>query len=491
MIAEDQRLAEPRRVQARADDIRAIIVSPTRELAEQIGVEAKKLCQRTGIIVQTAVGGTQKNMMLQRTRREGCHILVATPGRLNDLLNDQYSGVDAPRLSTLVLDEADRMLDVGFDRELQEILRVLPDRTQVPRQTLLFSATIPRDVVSLARSYVDPSNFEFVQTVGNDEVQTHETVPQHIVTVRDQGNMFPTILELLEREAQSTTGMPLKAIVFLRTTAMVQLIHEVFRDIRWAGKKDGTSGSLPEVLGIHSKLNQSQRTRAAEDFRRSESAVLFSSDVTARGMDFPNVSHVIQIGLPPDREQYIHRLGRTGRAGKPGQGWLLVTEDEVPAARRTLPGLPIQRSQGLQAATRDFNSEETLQLPVVQRVSRALQKAPQELLENAYFSAFSGASNREVGGIAASMAEWTKLAWGWEEPPAFSTYDARKRGLLGARGIRVDDNYRRQQSSSGGDRSSFGRGGGFGGGFGGNSRGDFRGGRGNGGNSFGRGGSSF
>jgi len=402
MIAEDQRLAEPRRVQARSDDIRAIIMSPTRELAEQIGEEARKLCQRTGIIVQTAVGGTQKNAMLMRTRREGCHILVATPGRLNDLLSDEYSGIDAPRLSTLVLDEADRMLDVGFDKELQEILRLLPNRSQVPRQTLLFSATIPRDVVSLARSYVDPSNFEFVQTIRDDEVQTHEKVPQHIVPVRGVENMFPTLLELLEREAQST-DMPLKAIVFLRTTAMVQLINEVFRDLRHASRRAGTPATFPPVLSIHSKLTQAARTRAAEDFRKSESAILFSSDVTARGMDFPNVSHVIQLGVPPDREQYIHRLGRTGRAGKPGQGWLIVTEDDIPAARRTLPGLPIQRAQGLDAAGRDLGSDAATQPSAVSRVSEAMKQAPRDLLEQAYYASFSGGPGRDLHRLAASL----------------------------------------------------------------------------------------
>ena len=132
---------------ARSDDIRDIIVSPTRELAEQIAVEAAKLVRGTGIIVQSAVGGTQKRMMLSKVRREGCHLLVGTPGRLNDLLADPSSGIAAPNLQALVLDEADRMLEVGFQQELMEIIKSLPDRRDVPRQTLLFSATIPKNVV--------------------------------------------------------------------------------------------------------------------------------------------------------------------------------------------------------------------------------------------------------------------------------------------------------------------------------------------------------
>ncbi|KAK2067505.1 hypothetical protein P8C59_001242 [Phyllachora maydis] len=186
ILQSDPMLAQRGSRRARSDDIRAIIVSPTRELAEQIGVEARKLGKGTGIVVQTAVG-------------------------------DEMSGIAAPRLAALVLDEADRMLDVGFDQELREILRYLPDRDAVPRQTCLFSATIPKDVVKLARSYVDPRNFQFCQTISPDETPTHERIPQHVVTAFGMENMFPALLELLKKEHQDSktteNALPLKAIV--------------------------------------------------------------------------------------------------------------------------------------------------------------------------------------------------------------------------------------------------------------------------------------
>ncbi len=388
MLAEDENLAWPRRVRARSDDIRAIIISPTRELAEQIAQEARKLCQGTGIKVQIAVGGTQKSAMLRQTRLDGCHLLVATPGRLNDLLRDERSGIDAPKLSSLVLDEADRMLDVGFERELGEIVQFLPPRDEVPRQTLLFSATIPKNVVSLARTYVDGQNFEFVQTVKGDETPTHEKIPQFILPAKGYANLYPSLVELLRREAQQSKEdsetMPLKAIIFFPTTAMVEMTSVLFSRLR------RQNPWLPPIGHIHSKLTQAKRTFAADSFRRARSGILFSSDVTARGMDFPDVSHVIQMCLPPDREQYIHRIGRTGRAGKGGQGWLIVPEGDMAVARRTLPGLPIQRAQGLECA--DFNAESDPESHPqdMAQVNQALQSLPKPLLNDAYMSLFQG-----------------------------------------------------------------------------------------------------
>jgi ATP-dependent RNA helicase MSS116, mitochondrial len=173
----------PERYQrARASDIRGIIISPTRELAEQIAVEAKKITRSTGIKVQVAVGGNSKRQMLRQMQHEGCHLLVATPGRLTDLLTDPYSKVSAPNLSTLVLDEADRLLEQGFAEAIEEIKSLLPDIRQKDRQTLLFSATIPGEVMGLVRKTLKPG-FQFVQTIREGEAATHEKIPQKIVQV--------------------------------------------------------------------------------------------------------------------------------------------------------------------------------------------------------------------------------------------------------------------------------------------------------------------
>ncbi len=465
MLAEDENLAWPRRVQARSDDIRSIVVSPTRELAEQIGNEAKVLCQGTGIKVQIAVGGTMKSAMLQKARREGCHLLIATPGRLNDLLEDDRSGIDAPRLSSLVLDEADRMLDVGFEKDLAEIVRRLPPRDQVPRQTLLFSATIPKNVISLARTYVDNQNFEFVQTIRADEVPTHEQVPQYVLPVRGYSNMFPAMLELFEREVKKSTqdgGMPFKAIVFLPTTAMVEMTSHLFDQIR------RSNHWLPPTGLIHSKLTQNRRTFAADDFRAARTGILFSSDVTARGMDFPNVSHVIQVGVPPNSEQYIHRIGRTGRAGKGGQGWILVTQSDVSDARRTLPGLPIQRATGIETADYDLSSEPDNHPPAVAHVNEGLRNIPKFVLHDAYMSLFAVPGPRLEDRVE-DLNEWVKLGWGWPQPPAFDLYTARKRRLLHIRGIRVEersqDDGERERGFGSGSGRSFGSGRNSGSGF--------------------------
>ncbi|KAJ4300344.1 hypothetical protein N0V88_003017 [Collariella sp. IMI 366227] len=460
IIAGEPGLAVRRRgTRARADDIRAIILSPTRELAEQIGVEAKKLCEGTNVIVQTAVGGTQKNMMLRRTRIEGCHLMVATPGRLHDLLSDETSGIDAPRLSALVLDEADRMLDDGFKAELEMIINYLPTREEIPRQTLLYSATLPKNVVGLARQFINPTNFEFVQTVKADEVPTHERVPQFIVPCRGFENVPPTLLELMRGEIKKRTedssAAPFKAIVFLPTTASVMSYSYMFRRLKY------TDRSLPLVWDIHSKLAQNQRTRNAEDFRMAKSGILFSSDVSARGMDFPGVTHVIQCHLPSTRDNYIHRIGRTGRAGKEGQAYLMVADAEIPGARRLLPGLPIQRYTEFESASFDPSKGE---LPrVFAEVQEAGQKVPYELLKDTYTSFLGGAMKSvDRQDVVNEINNMAKYSWGMTEPPAISQKLVQQFGSR-ITGLRVSESRGRDGGFGGRDGGFGGRDGGRGG----------------------------
>lgn len=439
-------------------------MSPTRELAEQIGEEARRLVRGTGIVVQTAVGGTQRRQMLYKTLREGCHLLVATPGRLNDLLSSG-DGIAAPKLGALVLDEADRMLDVGFDRELREILNYLPNRSQVPRQTLLFSATVPQNLVSLARAYVDKNNFEFVQTINPNDVLTHERVPQHMLTIKSYTNLYPTLLELLQKEVAAANapdgdGMPFKAIVFLPTTNMVQMTYQVFN-----GLDDRESATrLPKRYQIHSKLTQGQRTNAADSFRTSRSAILFSSDVTARGMDFPNVTHVIQLTCPPDREQYVHRLGRTGRAEKSGQGWVIGTEDEAYVTRQMLKGLPLQPVSGFATADYNLKSADDVenapeQFKVIQQL---VNRVDRQLKNDTYLSFLGGPSNGiDMQTRCDKINDWAIRGWGLEQPPYISPRVAANRGLSRIRGLNLTQPDRSMGNSSfgsggGGSGRSFG-----------------------------------
>jgi ATP-dependent RNA helicase MSS116 len=464
IIATDPALASPRGGgRASSDDIRAIIVSPTRELAEQIGAEAKKLCQGTGVVVQTAVGGTQKNMMLRKTRIEGCHLMIATPGRLHDLLSDRSTGIDAPNLAALVLDEADRMLDVGFKAELESILQFLPHRDEVPRQTLLYSATLPKNVVSIARQFINPTNFEFVQTVRGDEVPTHERVPQFIVPCRGFENLGPTLLELIRREVERSLSdperLPFKAIVFLPTTAAVQSYSYIFRRLKFQDR------TIPRVYDIHSKLQQGARTRSAEEFRLAKSALLFSSDVSARGMDFPNVTHVIQLHLPQDRDIYIHRIGRTGRAGKQGQAYLLASDVEIPGARDRLPGLPIQRCSDLEAASIDVTKADTLP-DVFNDIREAASKAPLDVLRETYTSLLGNAI-RDIDrqDVVTEINNLAKYTWGMEEPPAVSPKFVSQFGRT-LRGLRVADYNESFGRGGQGGESGFGNRGGGRGGYG-------------------------
>ncbi|KAG8167570.1 hypothetical protein KVR01_003259 [Diaporthe batatas] len=472
IIASDPSLGSRSFDRADATNVRAIIISPTRELAEQIGAEAQKLCRHTGVKVQTAVGGMNKQMMLRRTKHEGCHLLVGTPGRLMDLLSDEYSGIDAPNLEALVLDEADRMLDVGFDKELQQIVRLLPDRRQKSRQTMLFSATIPKDVVQIARVYVDANKFQFVQTIKADEAPTHERVPQNIVPVEGYEHFVPTMLEIIERAQNGEYGSdPVKVMAFFNNTATVKLMDETFQFLSRSLR------SLPPTYAIHSGLDQRQRSRVADNFRKAKSAILISSDVTARGMDFPNVTHVIQFGVPPTRDQYIHRLGRTGRANKSGQGWIIIRKGEIPEARHKLPGLPIKRHDGLECAAFDTrNAQEGQEPKNFSEVAHAMRRVRFGVMREAYEKYIISARDTTQDQIDA-VNHWVTTQGGRREPPPVSTrlMNAVPR-LRRMDGITVEDVRDRDEGRGGFGGRDGGRGGGRGG-FGGRGGGG-RGGRG-------------
>jgi ATP-dependent RNA helicase MSS116 len=466
------------------------VISPTRELAEQIAVEAKKVTTGTGVIVQTAVGGTQKRAMLQKTQREGCHLLIGTPGRLNDILSDPYSGIKAPNLNAFVMDEADRLLDEGFTREIDEIRTHLPDPEQVPRQNMMFSATVPRDVVELVRKTLRPG-FHFAKCVDENEEPTHQRVPQKFVSVAGFENIIPTLYELTLREhqaAQSGQARPFKAIMYFNSTAEVALAASVFYKLSGGFKRNTPLQGL-RAFEIHAKLSQQQRTRAADDFRSTTSGVLFSSDVTARGMDFPNVTHVIQVGLPRDRDTYIHRIGRTGRAGKEGEGWILLTPFEMQEYTRRLRNLPLTESKELQCASIDMSQPAEVPEHVGEILTSCVEahkKVYPDQLDAAFrgiFGSFQWYGDKH--GLVAGANRLAEFGWGMPTPPpvpssVFSGGRGRGRGGSGGgRGGFGGGDRRGGGGGFGGDRGGFGgdrRGGvgGFGGdrgGFGGDRRG--------------------
>ncbi|KAK1948299.1 DEAD-box ATP-dependent RNA helicase 25 [Phytophthora citrophthora] len=308
--------------QSKQGKISALVVSPTRELAQQIAVEAVKLTDAHGLRTACFVGGSSVNKDVKElTQSAGIDVLVATPGRLQAHLEDN-SGRIRQRLDglqVLVLDEADRLLDMGFRRDIIRIIDHLPKE----RQTLLFSATLPTATEEL-KNVALKDNYAFVDTIEGDDQQTNTQAVQEYV-VCDLQDVIPVVEGVLEQHMQLPAY---KVIVFLPTARSAQFMAQLFQ-----------AAGFPNVLEMHSRKSQSARTKAADAFRKGKKVIMFSSDVSARGVDYPDVSLVLQVGLT-DRDQYIHRLGRTARAGMEGQG-VLVLADFEKAMLRDLADLPL------------------------------------------------------------------------------------------------------------------------------------------------------
>ncbi|OQS01659.1 DEAD/DEAH box RNA helicase [Achlya hypogyna] len=300
--------------------IHALVLSPTRELATQIGVEAKKLTTFHELRTQCFVGGTSVDADA-RALAAPIDLLVATPGRLQDHLRSDTGGIVGKlrKARMLILDEADRLLDMGFRADIEAVLAYLPAQ----RQTILFSATLPASLAAIQKLALKPEHV-FIDTVGAEE-QTNAHVPQRVTVCRLHEHMHA--LEAALKGHIHANPNAYKIIVFFPTARAAGFMAAVF-----------AAAKFP-VLEMHSRKSQQYRTKTAATFRAGNKLIMFSSDVSARGVDYPDVSFVVQMGLT-DREQYIHRLGRTGRAGKMGQGTLILTEFERPLLQE-LADLPL------------------------------------------------------------------------------------------------------------------------------------------------------
>ncbi|CAL6275350.1 unnamed protein product [Bathycoccus prasinos] len=355
--------------ETRKGDVSVLIVSPTRELASQIHVEANQLLTFHEYGAQVVFGGTNIGTDKKRLRENRCDFLVATPGRLIDHLENEGLRERMSNLRVLVLDEADQLLEMGFRPSIEKILSYLPRN----RQTLLFSATVPDAVKQIAANAMS-DNHVYIDCVGDEATATNSQVAQWL-TVADTKDHLALLLQVVEAHAREVPNH--KIMCFFPTARATGLASEVFEAM---GIK---------VFEIHSRKSQSARTKAADQFRASKSAVMMSSDVTARGMDFPDVTFVIQIGLPSSREQYVHRLGRTGRAGKTGEG-LLILADFEKYILRSMKDLPLQVAE----ASVDPNASD--------RINRALQKVDSKTKDQAYV-AWMGFYNSNTGKIG-----WSK-----------------------------------------------------------------------------------
>ncbi|KAB8291711.1 hypothetical protein EYC80_006509 [Monilinia laxa] len=307
------------------DGISLLVLTPTRELAQQIAKEASQLLQRLPTFkVGFAIGGTNKNSE-EKNILNGCNILIATPGRLFDHLSDEKV-IDAFRnLDTIVLDEADRLLDMGFMNAIKDIVKRLPDKEKTDRQGMLFSATIAPHVEKVAHLVLS-KDYKFISTIPKGEVNTHERVPQHLVTVPNFSDVAPAMVGSIREEIELEGETSFKAIVFAPTAALVDFYADLLSQLP----------NLPRIMALHSRVSQTKRTKVTTDYRLAKNGILVATDVVARGMDFPAVTNVFQVGIPSDKESYIHRLGRTARAGKEGRGVFIITEAESAFAKWTL-----------------------------------------------------------------------------------------------------------------------------------------------------------
>jgi ATP-dependent RNA helicase DeaD len=282
----------------KGDPPQALVLVPTRELAVQVRDEFEKLAHGRRVACVPLYGGKPIRGQIAKLQR-GAEVIIGTPGRVLDHLG--RGSLDLRSLRTVVLDEADRMLDIGFRPDIEKILRRCPRE----RQTLLLSATVSPPIERLARQYMrDPEVMDF--SLKNKAV---ETIDQYYFTV-DQELKFDLLVRLLERER------PEQAIVFCRTKRGTD---RVFRKL---------SHLLDSVDSMHGDMVQRVRDSVMQRFRAGEVRILVATDVVGRGIDVTGISHIINYDMPQSSDDYVHRVGRTGRMGREGVAYTFVTTEE-------------------------------------------------------------------------------------------------------------------------------------------------------------------
>jgi superfamily II DNA/RNA helicase len=270
----------------------ALVLAPTRELACQIYDEARKFAYRSHVRPCVVYGGADIGAQIRDLQR-GCHMLVATPGRLVDLMERGKVGVD--QIKYVILDEADRMLDMGFEPQIRRIVEQDTMPKTGERQTLMFSATFPKEIQMLARDFLHNYVFLAVGRVGS----TSENITQKVVWV-EEDDKRSFLLDLINAGPESLT------LVFVETKKGADALEHFLY------------GEGYPATSIHGDRSQREREEALKTFRHGRTPILVATAVAARGLDIPNVKHVINFDLPSDIEEYVHRIGRTGRVGNLG-----------------------------------------------------------------------------------------------------------------------------------------------------------------------------
>ncbi|MAJ01124.1 MAG: ATP-dependent RNA helicase [Euryarchaeota archaeon] len=298
--------------------LQALILTPTRELANQVAEEVNMLQGESGLTILTVYGGTDIEKQA-KTLGGGVDIIVGTPGRVMDMTERGHIDLSNPAL--LCLDEADRMLDMGFFPDIMWVVERMKGR----EQTLLFSATFPQEIIDAAHEFMnDP---EFVLTNAEElDIPPIDLFSVHI----GRSNKLWVLGRLLARMDDVD-----QTIVFCNTKRMVDLAVERLKKHRF------------DVVGLHGDLNQNQREKILTRFREGEVKTIVATDVAARGIDVDAISLVVNYDLPVDMDSFVHRIGRTGRIGRSGEAWSLVSRDDAPQLSRIMAtyGLDIVPSE--------------------------------------------------------------------------------------------------------------------------------------------------
>lgn len=456
----------------------ALVISPTRELATQIANEALKLTTwRKERQVQLLVGGGSRMEQLKKFRsiRYGRKdIVVATPGRLVDLLNEPVVREAIANTDMFILDEADTLLDMGFSRDLEQIVNCLPKE----RQTFLFSATVSPQIQKIAKNFLKP-NYSFIDCVPKNESNVHLHVPQYATVLETPSQQIAHLARLVAHDQLVNKNS--KVIVFLPTTKQTMLFATLMREF---------SEHLPQGLSvheIHSRLDQDRRSRANERFRRDKRAsVLVTSDVSARGVDYPGVTRVIQIGIPQNGDQYVHRVGRTGRGGNTGGRGDLILQPFEAGFLNELSKVPI-KDLGVQDLVKEIDTLSADRTDargianIDQAVADLLPMLDPEAVNDVFMSLLGYyLAKTDILGIQghdiyAGIQDWSTEGLGLSQPPHVSPGMLTKLGLGGAR---RNGGGRGGGGFGGGQRKTFGLNRDNAGGSRGNDRGGFGGDRG-------------
>ena len=319
---------------------KVLVLAPTRELANQINMECRRFAPK-GITCAAIIGGSGYKAQTEAIRR-GTTIIIATPGRLIDFM--EQGMLDFSKLETLVLDEADRMLDMGFLPAIKRIVKAVPEN----RQTLFFSATMAPEIERIARQIVKDPTFIEVSPRGKAAITIHQSA----YSVAPMSKM-PLLLELLEKEEFE------RVLVFTRTKRGADRVAHVLE------KREHKSNR------IHGDRSQSQREAALKSFKTGQTRVLVATDVAARGIDIDSVSHVINYDIPEAPEDYVHRIGRTGRAGNLGRAITLFTTAEEHSMRaiERLTGQSVER-----VLHPDFGGGFHVESPAIKRTAPAAKR---------------------------------------------------------------------------------------------------------------------